>query len=121
MTAVTTLPIATNEEKIATLHRTLDWLEANPDKATRGQLARDAEGDACDPHYPEAVCFCFIGRLVVEADIKRPSYFGTYSDGVEAWFEPLGATYDLFMIKNDRTMNKEKRFKTLRKMIGELA
>lgn len=111
--------IITHADRITTLHRTLDWLEANPEKATRGQLARDEDGYACDPHGPEADCFCFIGRLIVEADIRLNET--GYGDGVVGWFKPTGARYDRFMGENDRIASKELRFQTLRAMIGNLS
>jgi hypothetical protein len=44
-----------------------DWLEANPDKHIAGDLAQDALGRVVGPLDPAAVCFCAMGRLVIES------------------------------------------------------
>lgn len=47
----------------------IDWLEANPDRWTRGIYARRADTSHVEPHSPEAHCFCTLGRIALEADV----------------------------------------------------
>lgn len=48
-----------------------DWLEANPDKHTKGVMARDAEGTRVEPNAPEATCFCMYGRMLHELGLAE--------------------------------------------------
>lgn len=110
--------VITNDEKITILHRTLDWLEAHPERAIRGAMAKDAEGDHCLPFDPEATCFCFVGRLSVEADL-RGQVSGDFKLDVQEWLEPLNVTRGGLQSRNDSYFDQGIRFKALRSYIEQ--
>lgn len=61
--------IYTRAERVAVLHKALDWLDANPDKHITGTLAEDAKGEDVSPIDPTAECFCILGRMVIEGKL----------------------------------------------------
>lgn len=62
------------KEKLAAISRALLWLEANPDKHIAGAYAKTSPtGARCPPSSKEATCFCVVGRIALEADIKVPA------------------------------------------------
>jgi hypothetical protein len=49
-----------------------DWLEANPDKHCSGDMAQDNDGRNCNPMSGRAVCFCALGRIAREVNLRMP-------------------------------------------------
>lgn len=98
-------------EKIETVYRTLAWMEANPDKTITGTLATDAEGKKCRPYKPEATCFCFLGRLVVEAG---PDERLTTNPALHRWFRELYMSPRVVSHLNDLHARPKDRVKNLR-------
>lgn len=106
-------------EKIAILRRTADWLEANPEKALRGSLAQNDKLLARLPSDADATCFCFVGRLVVEAGIGSDDDL-SYRTNVRDWLAPLGSTPGSFYNRNDSHFTLPARLRALRGYIDRL-
>ena len=72
----TAIPIYdhTTEQRIALLHKALDWLDANPDKHITGTLAEDENGKSVEPDSPDAQCWCVLGRMVVEGGLATSRF-----------------------------------------------
>lgn len=105
-------------QRIVILERTLAWLEANPHRAITGALAIDKFGAATRPKWGE--CFCFLGRLCVEAEIDlelSPRGDAFIIDPLEQWLEPLGVCTEQFVAANDGSRNRQKRFDELNYLI----
>lgn len=110
----------TFDERIAVMQRTLGWLETHPHNAITGFLAADNLGFPVSPHSEKADCFCFLGRLAVEAAIPlEPGPLGKsfYSGPFEAWLAPLGLTTGTIIAHNDGSRGVQKRFADLRHLI----
>lgn len=86
----TTTPVYdhTRAQRIALLHKALDWLDANPDKHIAGTLAEDGEGNTVEPDAPEAQCWCVLGRMVVEGNLEPATIFATDTDETDKNFYP---------------------------------
>ncbi len=52
------------------VRRAIDWLRANPDRHIKENLAVDSDGNVCSPIAPYAQCFCVLGRIAKEMDLK---------------------------------------------------
>ena len=107
-------------QRIVIMKRTLDWLERYPRRATHGSLAVDDDGFPVLPHNPQAVCYCYLGRLCVEANIKlemSPAGDAIIVNPLENWLEPLGVSTDQLIAANDGNRDKNKRFADLRLLI----
>lgn len=109
----------TNDEKIAIMNRTVDWLEAHPEQAIRGAMAKDISGNHCLPFDEDAVCFCFVGRLAVEAGIHGQDT-GDFKIDVEHWLSSLRASRGALQSRNDSNPNHGRRFHSLRSYIEQL-
>jgi hypothetical protein len=48
----------------------IDWLEANPDKQLTGMYAGRDDKSYCSYRSEEATCFCVLGRIAKEAEIR---------------------------------------------------
>lgn len=107
----------TPAEKTALLYQTLAWLEAHPDKAIRGALAINAEGEGVRPQNPNAECFCFLGRLCVEAG---PEAHLTTNGALREWLADLDASPTILSFVNDSYSDTETRFHHLRYMIDNI-
>lgn len=105
-------------EKIRTLYQTLHWLETNPDKSIEGAMARDADGNRCRPQNPNAVCFCFAGRLV--RDLWSDEKLSTNSS-LENWLASIGASASGLTNINDSYATPEYRIPALRAYIDWIA
>lgn len=109
----------TNDEKIAIMNRTVDWLEANPDNAIRGAMAKDKHGNHCSPFDPRATCFCFVGRLALNADVRGQDT-GDFKIDIEHWLSSLRASRGDLQSRNDGNPNHGRRFHSLRSYIEQL-
>lgn len=104
----------TPTEKLALLYRTLDWLEAHPDRAIMNNEATTHYGSTCDPLSNLAHCFCFIGRLQKETGVaSTTSYF---SD----WLDEIGTYPSAFITINDQHAIPAERFAELRTYINDI-
>lgn len=65
----------------------LTWLRENPDKHIRGSLAVSADGTTCTPNDPSAECFCVLGRISKELDVKD------YPDVDPEWAKVVSPTF----------------------------
>lgn len=99
------------EEKIEVVYRTLDWMDANPAKTTTGAPARDAHGKQCRPYREEAKCFCFLGRLIVEAG---PDEGLTTNGALNRWFHDLHMSPRVVAYLNDKYSSARHRLPALR-------
>lgn len=106
-------------EKIAILRRTADWLEANPEKALRGTLAQNDLRLPRSPLATDATCFCFVGRLIVEAGI-RPDDDLSYRNNITDWLAPFDASVGSFYTRNDSYFKLDDRVRVLRQYIAFL-
>lgn len=104
------------QEKIATLHKVLDWFEANPEKSITGLSATNIYGNPTSPMSPDADCFCFTGRLVRETGMTN-LYIPF---GLSAWLRELNTCAGIFITLNDRAATPAERFKALREYINLL-
>lgn len=86
----TTTPIYdhTRAQRIALLHKALDWLDANPDKHISGTLAENSDGETVEPNSEEAVCFCVLGRMVVEGNLEAAILFSDDAAQTDKNFYP---------------------------------
>ncbi len=86
----TTTPIYnhTRAQRVALLHKALDWLDANPDKHISGTLAKDSEGHTVEPDAPEAQCWCVLGRMVVEGGLEIATFFVPDTGEINKSFYP---------------------------------
>lgn len=75
-----------------------DWLEGNQERHIKGSAAINAKGFNVDPTDPEAECFCAIGRIGKELNIKFDD--GDYSN-FNAAFEPVDLNAQDFFYTND--------------------
>ncbi|MGN6819443.1 MAG: hypothetical protein ACTHJR_12305 [Sphingomonas sp.] len=53
------------------MERAADWLEANRDHHIRGYLSARKDGKETKPTFPDAECFCAVGRLCKEYGVNR--------------------------------------------------
>lgn len=109
-------------DRLAVLRRTLDWLEANPDRAIAYDMALDADDRQVNPDDPNAKCFCFAGRLCVEADVKlRRSDNGDFDlSPLRDWIVPLPTTVGALISCNDSAEDMEQRLVNLREYLDML-
>ncbi len=86
----TTTPIYdhTRAQRIALMHKALDWLDANPDKHISGTLAENSDGETVEPNSEEAVCFCVLGRMVVEGNLEAAILFSDDAAQTDKNFYP---------------------------------
>ena len=55
----------------ALVMESLDWLEANPARHITGKYANDKNQHATAPTSPSACQFCFVGRVMKDANLHR--------------------------------------------------
>lgn len=108
----------TKDDRYAIMERAIDWLDENPERAIMGALARTEDGRATDPRDPAATCFCFLGRLCIEADLPRQSYQNQYL--LEVWLLPLPTTTNKLASINDGCIDIDTRVKELREHVHML-
>lgn len=101
-----------NDDRYAIMERTIDWMDENPERAIMGALARTEDGRATDPRDPEATCFCFLGRLCVEANLPRTTILNAVA--LERWLMPLPTTTVALVSINDGCIDIDTRIKELR-------
>lgn len=63
-------PIHTPADVHTTVMGAIDWLEANPDKQLTGMYAGRDDKSYCSYRSEEATCFCVLGRIAKEAEMR---------------------------------------------------
>lgn len=104
-------------KKIDKLYDTLDWFDEHPERSITNRMALTGDGVPCDPFDLNAHCFCFAGRLAVEADIRQPHLLG---HEIGMWLATISGSFYIMTRLNDST-DLEDRFIRLRHYVDGLA
>lgn len=104
-------------EKIVVIERTLDWMDAHPEKTITGTLARCVSDGRCRPQHERADSFCFLGRLIVEAG---PEEKLTTNTALERWFEDFYVRPGLISYVNDQFKDPAERLPYIRKFMTNI-
>lgn len=107
-------------DKLAILYRTIDWMDAHPDNLLMGMAAENDLHEPVPPRSSEATCFCFIGRLCVEADLGHHNTWDPKAY-VNNWLQPFDVRASTFVLLNDTISEVPERLHALRRVINTLS
>lgn len=107
------------ERRLGIIKRALDWLEKWPMQHIGNKLAATAKGHPVGPRSKSAVCYCALGRIVAEGNIRRRP---NGPDPYDEFFAPLGVTATQIHLINDHHIarfNKPAAIRNLRRYLLE--
>lgn len=105
--------------RLGIIKRALDWLEKWPMQHIGNKMAATAKGKVVGPHSKAAICYCALGRIVAEGNIRRRP---NGPDPFVEFFGPLGVSPAEITHINDhhvQRFNKPAAIRNLRRYLLE--